>query len=113
MKVSLTVVPTSSKATFIEMNSIKVIDQERQEIRLSETQCGRWSIWCALLSPLLSDFEHIPRTFPPVVKSVDAGVSLNMRQCASDEAGTMNPKLYTLLQVYDEFAAITRGWIRK
>jgi hypothetical protein len=27
---------------------------------------------------------------------------------ASDDAGTMNPKMYTLLKVYDEFAEITR-----
>jgi hypothetical protein len=61
------------------------------------------------------DFAHIlgtfPLVFPPVAK-VDQW-TLDQDAIASDDAGTMNPKLYTLLKVYDEFAAIVEEWDRK
>ncbi len=40
------------------------------------------------------DFEHILHTFPPVV--------------GSDEAGGMNPKVYRLVEVYDEMGERVR-----
>ena len=62
-----------------------------------------------------ADFAHIlgtfPLVFPPVAK-IDQW-ALGQAAITSDEAGTMNPKLYTLLKVYDEFEAITPNWSRE
>ncbi len=61
------------------------------------------------------DFAHILGTFPlvfPPVLTLDK-TTLGQGAIASEEAGTMNPKLYTLLKVYDEFAEIARDWPRQ
>jgi hypothetical protein len=60
------------------------------------------------------DFEHILHTFPlvfPPVAKPDEWV-LGEHALGSEEAGDMDPKMYRLLRVYDEYAAITAGWDR-